>query len=194
MPCGFILVAAGEVDLLLCRRSLGDHHAGLRSIAVAGNDAREDCAEHQRRRDNTLSLAGMDGARNVALCNVRDLVGQHPREFVFVARGLQQPGVHADKAAGEGKGVDIRIVDDEELEALAAVVGVSRDPAANFVDVLGNERVLDDRSAESNLRHDCSPEPGFVRLGQHGIGRASHVRQLDIVGPGAAGDCQQQGR
>ena len=32
---GLVFIAAGKVDLLLCCGSLGDHHAGLRGIAVA---------------------------------------------------------------------------------------------------------------------------------------------------------------
>ena len=190
----FIFVAAGEIDLLLCRRSLGNHHASLRSISVAGNDACQNCAQHYCRGHYALALTGMDGTRDMTLRNVRDLVCQNAGKFVFIAGGLEQAGVHTDETAGEGKCIDIRVVDDEELEALGAVVDVGNDAATDFIDVLGNDRVFDDRSALSDLSHDCASEARFIRLGQHGICRASHVRQLDIVGASAAGHYEQRGR
>jgi hypothetical protein len=132
-------------------------------------------------------------ARDMALRDVRDLVSKDARKFVFIARGLEQAGVYADESAGEGKGIDIGVIDDEKAEALTAVIGLCSDPASDFVDVLGNERILDDCPCHPDLRHDRAPEPGFIRLGQYGIGRASHIRQLDIVGAGAAGHYQQRG-
>ena len=118
-------------------------------------------------------------------------MSQHAGQFVFVTSRLEQTGVHADEAAGQGEGIDIRVVDNEEREALAAVIGLCGDAAADFVDVLGDQRIFDDGAGLPDLRHDGAAESRLVGLRQDGIGRAAHVRQLDVVGPGMAA-CDQQ--
>jgi hypothetical protein len=57
----------------------------------------------------------------MTLGDVRDFVRKYARQFVLIARGLEQSGMHADKAAGQGEGVDVRVVDDKKREALAAI-------------------------------------------------------------------------
>ena len=99
--------------------------------------------------------------------------------------------MHADEAAGEGEGVDVRVIDHEELETLAAVIGLGGDAAADFIDVLGDQRILDDRAALAELRHDRAANLGLFRLGQHRVGRAAHVRQLDVVRARAARNHEQ---
>jgi hypothetical protein len=43
----------------------------------------------------------------MTLGDVRDFVRKYARQFVLIARGLEQSGMHADKAAGQGEGVDV---------------------------------------------------------------------------------------
>ena len=69
-------------------------------------------------------------ARNVALRDVRDLVCQYRGELRFRIGGADQPGVHADKPAGHGEGVDGRVADGEELEVLARADCHLGEPAA----------------------------------------------------------------
>ena len=104
----------------------------------------------------------MYGARDVALSDVRHLVSQNACQFVLVTGRLEKPRVHTDEAAGQGKGIDIRIVDDEEREALAAVIGLCSDSATDFVNVLGHQRVFDNRAGLADLRHDRAAEPRLV--------------------------------
>ena len=153
----FVLVTAGEVDLLLRSRALCYHHACLHGVTVARRDPGQNRAQHQCRRQDALPLTGMDGPRDVPLRDVRDLVGQHAGEFVFIAGRIDQAGMHTDVAAGQGEGIDIGIVDDEEREALAAVVGLRGNAVAHFVDVLGDLRVFDDPPAKANLRMIARP-------------------------------------
>ena len=189
----FELIAAGEVDLALQRRSLGNRHAGLDGLGAASGNARYQRAQHQRRGDNALPLVCVDRARDVALRDVRDFVRQHAGELVLVARGLDQAGVHTDVAAGQGEGVDARIVDDEELEAVVSVVGLRGNAHADFVDVFGDDGVFDHLSALPDLRHDGPTETLFLRFGQHRVSGTADVRQLNVVGTGTRHRHEQRG-
>ena len=181
-PVSFILVAAGEVDLALRRSSLRNSHAGLHNVRAAACDTGDHCAEHQGRREETLALAGVDRAGYVPLRNVRDLMRQYASQFIFAAGGLNEPCVHADIAAGQGKGIDARVIYNEKLEAVVPVVGLCRDAMTDLIDVFVDQWVFNDLTAHANLRHDRAPETVLFGFRQNRIGRAAHVRQLDVVG------------
>ncbi len=57
----------------------------------------------------------------MALRNVRDLVREHARELGFVLREQDEPGVHADEAAGQRERIDRGIRHREKFEVLARV-------------------------------------------------------------------------
>ena len=121
---------------------------------------------------------------NVALRDVRDLVRQYASQLVFVARGIDQAGVNTDISAGQGEGVDPGVINDKEREFMIPVVGLCGNAVANFVDVLGNLRIFDQLPAHPNAAHDCAPDLGFLRLIEDRIGRAAHIRDLDIIRAG----------
>ena len=117
--------------------------------------------------------------RCLAWGNVRDLVRQHAGQLVFVARGFDEAGVYADVAAGKRKRVDRRILDDEEAETVSVFVGLGRHAAADVVDVLVDERIVDHPAVGTDARHELAAELGFLGTRQHGVGRAAHVGQAD---------------
>jgi len=105
-----------------------------------------------------------------------------------------RPAVAQDGGDITFHGFDRGIVYDEEGEFLGAVIRLRREAAADLVDVFVDERVFDDRAAGADADHDLPPQPGFVRLGQHCIGRASHVGETDVVvGTGSARKDEQRG-
>ena len=125
------------------------------------------------------------------LRNVGYFVCNDAREFVFASRGFEQARVHADVAAGQGEGINSLIIDGEERETVVAVVGLRDDAAADLVDVLGDQRILDNLSTAADIAHDHPPQPRFIAVGQDGIRRASHIRQIDVVGTRAAHEDQR---
>ena len=183
---GLVLVAAREIDLLLCRGSLRDGHGSLDRVAATAGSPEHHRAQHQRRRQEALPAVGMDGPRDMALCHMGNLVRDHAREFILAAGGLDQPGVYTDIAAGQGKCVDVRVVHDEEREGVIAIVGLRRDAMPDVIDVLGNLSVFDDGAAQANIAHDLPPDLRLDRLREDSIRRAAHVGQLDVVRAGAA--------
>ena len=100
----------------------------------------------------------------------------HACEFIFVACGVQQPRVYTNVATRQRERVDIRIVDNEKSEILAAVVGLRGNPAADFVDVLGYQWILYHSAGGAYLCHDRTANLRLIRFRQYGIGRTSHVR------------------
>ena len=60
-------------------------------------------------------LLGRDAFVGVTRQHVRDLVADHCGQLILIAGDLEQAGVHADIAAGQGEGVDITGIDDIEL-------------------------------------------------------------------------------
>ena len=180
-PVGLILIVACEVDLLLRGRTLRDCHGPLQRVATAAGGAEDHGAEHQRGRQDALPAVGMHGPRNVTLGDVGDLVCDDAGQLVLVSSGLDQARVHADVAAGQGEGVDVGVVHDEECERVVSVISLRGDAVADIVDVLGDLRIFDDCTAEANIAHDLPANLRLDRLGKHRVGGATHVRQLDIV-------------
>ena len=128
----------------------------------------------------------MNGARNMALCNVCNFVSQYTREFILTARRLKQTCMDTDEAAGQSKGVDTVVVNDEEREVDITVVGLCRNSVAHFIDVFGNQRIFDNTAAVHDVTHDRTAESCLFIGRENRVGRASHVRQLDVVGASAA--------
>jgi len=112
---------------------------------------------------------------------MRNFMSQYASQLVFVARGIDKTGVDADIPTGQGEGIDPGIINDKERELMIPVVGLRGDAVAYFVDVLGDLRIFDELPAHTNASHDGPPDLGFLRLIEDRIGRAAHIRDLDIV-------------
>ena len=70
------------------------------------------------------------------LGNVCNLVGDNARQFVFIAGGVDKTRMNANVAAGQGKGVDTRVLDNEERKFVVALVGLGCDPVTDVVRVV----------------------------------------------------------
>jgi hypothetical protein len=79
----------------------------------------------------------------VVLRHVRDFVREHRSELRLGLRQQDQPGVHADIAAGQREGIDRWIGDREELEVLRRVGDGNDKPIAELVQVVVDLRVLE---------------------------------------------------
>jgi hypothetical protein len=94
--------------------------------------------------------------------------------------------MNADVAAGKGERIDAWVINHKEREIMIAIIRLCRNAVADFIDVLGELWVFDDLSAEADIAHDRPPDLGFGRFVQNRVGRAAHVRYLNVIGTGTA--------
>ncbi len=78
---GFRFFLAREVDLRLRGRALRCGENAGSGIAPAAQRTDEDGAEHRRHGRQAEATLHLDGARDVSLCHVTDLVRQHARQL-----------------------------------------------------------------------------------------------------------------
>ena len=122
----------------------------------------------------------MHGPGDVPLRNVGDFVRQDTGELVFVARGRDQARVNTDVAAWQSKRVDRRVVDDEEVEFVVAVVGMRGEPVADGLHILRDLGIVDDNALAANFAHDRPAKTCFLGAREHRIGRAADIRQANF--------------
>ena len=187
---GFVFVAAREVDPLLGRSALGNGHACLEHIRATAGRAQNNRTKHHRRCEQSLALIGMHCTRDVALRDMRNLMCENTGQLVLVARSLNEAGMDADIPARHCKCIDSPVFDDEKFEAVAAIIGLRGDAATNLVDVLVYLGIFEHAAASADIGHDRAAELRFFGFGQNGVGRAAHIRNLDIVGARATRDDQ----
>jgi hypothetical protein len=114
------------------------------------------------------------------LRDVRDFVREHPGQLVFASRCFEEARMHADVAAGQGKGINVRVIDHEERECVSAVIGLGGYAMTDVVDVFGDLRVFDQLSAGADLMHDRTADLCLGTLRQGGVRRAAEVGQIDF--------------
>jgi hypothetical protein len=89
--------------------------------------------------------------------------------------------MHADVAAGQGKGINVRVIDHEERECVSAVIGLGGYAMTDVVDVFGDLRIFNHLAAAPNVSHDCAADLRFGTLCQDSVGGASHIRQSNVI-------------
>ena len=85
------------------------------------------------------------------------------------------------------------VLDDEEVEALRAVVRLARQARAERADVLGDLGVFEDLILVAQAAHDHAADLVLVFQAEHGLRRAADVRQVLGLGEAARGRAQGQG-
>ncbi len=129
--------------------------AGVTGARRGGNDAGEHGGHHR----DLHTLLGFDAAGKVALRQVRQFVGHDRGVFRFAAGIQKEAAVDSDNPAGSGKGVELRAVEEDELQAAIlqlACFGQAID--AGFDEVLEQRiRQLGDLSAQH-------AQPGAAQL------------------------------
>src|SRR5690606_14390756 len=97
---GFLGTRERQEQAELCQGASALGHCLRGTLPVAGAGDRAQHAQHA----GSGSLAG-HALVGVARIHVADLVADHRRQLVLVARDLEHTGVHADLAARQGEGV-----------------------------------------------------------------------------------------
>lgn len=117
---GFVLVLAGVVDrLLLEQRETADDDR-LRGV-VGAPRARGEGAEHAEQDRQRGPLHVLMAPEDVPLGYVRDLVGQHRREFIFATGREDESGVSGDQPPGAAKALIVRSLSSRKRKSGASV-------------------------------------------------------------------------
>ena len=113
---GLTLHVARVVQLALHGGGLRADHRRLRGIGVAGLAGGQHAQDQPGQAEQRGALRVDDAACDVPLRDVRQLVRQHRGQLVARRGDGDQPEVHADKTAGQCKGVDAAVAHQEDLE------------------------------------------------------------------------------
>ncbi len=186
----FGLVSAREVDLHLRRQLLGDRDRADIGVARAvrvlmrrGSNRADHRQHHQRRH----LLLGLDGAHEVILRDVRDLVCDDGSEFVLVPRHRDQADVDTDETAGERERIDLAVVHDEERERLVGLRAVRDEAVAKRVQIVGDQLVVEHELLIAQLVQHVEAVLALLLGRRDGSGRTADVGQRRIVGVRDAG-------
>ncbi|MNV36108.1 hypothetical protein D3C71_1275730 [compost metagenome] len=144
------LHVARKVQLVLHGQRLPPHHQRLRGARIlAGRQRAQNHRPQQQGR--LLALLG-DEARDVALGDVAELVGQHRGQLVAGGNDPDQAKVHAQIAARQRKRVHRAVAPQQDLprEALIQLwrelptrLGGSHQRAPDTLHIVGNDGVVD---------------------------------------------------
>ena len=114
---GLALHVTRIAQLLLQGRGLAADHQGLCPLRTAGcrQRAQDHRADHQRRHAGLV----VNRTGNVPLSDVAELVRQHRGQLIVRAHRGNQSQMHAQIAAGQGKGIDGAVTPDHDAPGKA---------------------------------------------------------------------------
>ena len=182
---GLVFIGAGEVDLLLHRGALRDRDTGLHGIAGAGRHSDQDGGDERGGGGDALATPRLDGACDMPLGDMRDLVREHARELRLVRGGGDETLVEADEAPGQREGVDARVAHHEEPEPPLQIGHLRGDPAAERLDVIVGLGVLHDEPLFAQTAHHGHADAELLVEAERRVGRRADIGQ--VVGGLCAG-------
>ena len=106
---------------------------------------------------------------------------QHRSQLAFVVADAQQRGVQHHVAAEEGEGVDLVVAHQIEMERRAHRIGAGHQPVAQLVDVLAQQRIVDQRGTGAQLAHVEIAHRQLLSDAQGAAGGGAHIRQLILA-------------
>ncbi len=116
-PVGFSLHVAGKIELGLCGHSLPAHHQSAGGIGAFARG--QDAQKHGPNEQGCLLRLFGKQPRQMALGNVAELMREHRGQLVLVGDHADETEVNAHVAAGQGKGIDAGVFDEEDLPGKA---------------------------------------------------------------------------
>ena len=122
----------------------------------------------------------IDGSDDVALGDMRDLVGQHRREFAFGFRREDHSGVDADESSRRGERVQRLVLDHEEREPEIAVIGGGSEPVAQRLDVLLDQGIVDQGESRADGAHERFSECALVGGRERRLRRVAEIGELHL--------------
>ena len=135
----------------------GNCEARRLAYAVARPPAKEDQGDGGQVR--YLTLGGL--LRAVPGGNMGDFVGHHARQLGLAAGQLDQARIDIEIPTWQGKRVDFVAVNDLDRKRHASV-GVANQILSHSVDVLGDDRVVNDLRVAFNLGRQLFAERDFL--------------------------------
>lgn len=174
---GLGLVGTGKVELLLQASGHAPGHDSGSQIRVdgGGENARQD-SEAGGKVDVAPAC---EHARDMALRDMGDFMGDHGGQLGLVARLQYQPDMDAENAAGHRKGIDLVIVDREEVERPFGLRRMRQKLAAEGVNVEVDLGVGDQGGAAMDLAQQGSAEFALLCRAQDTARGLAQIRQGD---------------
>ena len=109
------------------------------------------------------------------LGDVGDLVCEYRGQLAFRLGGFYKACVGADIAAGSGEGVDLVVVDDEEMKLSSSGSAVLGQAFAEVLHVVVDQGVVEHRLILAHAAHEGLPELLLCLGGHHGAGAGAEV-------------------
>ena len=176
---GFLLVLPREAALALDGGGLPGGNGGNRGIAGAGRRG-DHAGEHGRHQRQLHALLRFQTARVMALRQVGQFVCEHRSELGFGLGVQEQAAIDADDAARHGEGVELRAVEDHELQApVLQLAGLGQAVDVPFDEVL-EQRVGQLRDLAAQHAQPGASE--LVLLFGGDYGRAGIAQRRQVVG------------
>jgi hypothetical protein len=154
----------------------GNQNAGALINPVAGP------AAHENERDGCQigDLAARRLARTMARCHVGDLVRHYAGQFRFGIRFQNQPGVDEEESTRQGECIDILAVDHLNGERHLRI-GIAHQILPNPVDILGDNRIVDDLGLPLHFLGELFAERDFF-FDRVEVNAFTDVSIADLIG------------
>ena len=175
---GLFLVVAGEIDPPLHGQAL-DTGDGRRSGIDVHLGAEDGGRDHQQGGGNGELLLVLQGAQQVALADVGDLVGEDRGELGFRLRRSHQAGKDANMSIGAGEGVDCRLIDEKEAVTPATGLGGGQQALTEVFQIVRQQGIIQHRQRLAHAAHEGLAELALLGPGHEGVRRAAKIRQAD---------------
>ena len=133
---GLALEIPAVRQLFLHRHARADLCGGQCRIGAAAGAGHQDRSQDAADGQQLVHALLLQLAGNVTLADVGHFVADDAGELRFALGRQQQAGMHADIAAGHGKGVDLAVVDGKQGVVLGRVRAGGGQPAGQPVEVV----------------------------------------------------------
>ena len=155
---------------------------GIPAGIAASGLGQHDRAKHAQQDRHLVTLRALGAAQHVLLGDMGYLVRDHRGDFVLALGGEDQPGIDADVAAQGGEGVDLTVLEHEEIERLAWLVAIRAKVAAHALQPVVQQRVFQQVAVIAQLAQHHAPVFGLPRRGQQLTCRGTDVRKFGVLG------------
>ena len=190
---GFAFKLTAESQLVLDGHAGAGIHGGGADLAVFADTGGQNRHQQAGNRQQLVIALLHHRASNMVLNDMGHFVADHRGQFGFALRGVDQPGVHADIAARQGKGVDLRIQHGKELKILPQLGRGAGKPPAQLIEIQLDLRIVQHLAGFADHRHDLAAEFLLGLRRQGGLRGVAKIGQRQRVGLSGQRRAQQRG-
>ena len=190
---GFALHVPRKAQLVLHEGCLAPHDHRLPGVRTPAPGRSQDAEDHRGEHQRHLPALPVQHARNVTLCDVRQLMAQHRGQFVAAASHGHQPEIQPQIPSRQGKSVDVAVTPEQHRPG-KTLVELGRQFAAqargcqqaqpDVLHILSDHRIVDVVGVAVQLAGNAVP--------QLALGAGSHFSSVAHAGKLGAGSRSHQ--